>query len=365
VPLGTRPLGIQMQAVLPRHRTRKQGTSMTSSTWTGDTRLLDALADDTPSGGDPRQSASVDLVRLYLNEAGRHRLLDAEAEADLAKRYRAGREAEHLLRTTPNAAVARLARLREVERDGARAQQALVQANLLLVVSISRRYSGRGLEFLELIQEGNLGLLRAVEKFDHTRGYKFSTYATWWIRQALQRGVAAKSRTIRIPTHVDELHHKVRIAELRLHQHLLRQPTEAELATEVELTIERLRQVRQVMQDAVSLDRRIGDDGETELSEVIADDHSPDPSTVATDTDTRERLHRALAGLRERDRTILTLRYGLDGHPPLTLEQIGNRVGLTRERVRQMEHRALATLRHPSQTGGLARLLEALDHRVA
>jgi RNA polymerase sigma factor (sigma-70 family) len=338
---------------------------MASTTWTGDAGLLDAPKDDSPPGGHGRHDTTPDLLRLYLNDAGRHRLLDAESEADLAKRYRAGRHATHLLRVTRNGTASRRARLRQVEHDGACAQQALVQANLLLVVSIARRFSGRGLDFLELIQEGNLGLLRAVEKFDHTRGYKFSTYATWWIRQALQRGLAAKSRTIRVPTHVDELRLKVRTVELRLYQQLSRQPTEAELATEAELSVERLRQLRQTMRDSVSLDRRVGDDGETELSDVIADHNSPDPGSLATDSDTRERLRLALAGLEERDRTILTLRYGLDGHPPHTLEQIGTRIGITRERVRQMEHRALARLRHPSQAGGLSQLLADLDPRSA
>ena len=338
---------------------------MTSTTWPRDFGLLDALVEDAPPGGHGNQGATPDLVRLYLNDAGRHRLLDAEAEADLAKRYRAGRQAEHLLQAEPNGDTGQRARLQQVQREGARAHQALVQANLLLVVSIARRFSGRGLDFLELIQEGNLGLLRAVDKFDHTRGYKFSTYATWWIRQALQRGLASKSRTIRIPTHVDELHHKVRTAELHLYQRLSRPPTETELATETELPLDRLRDIRQAAHGTVSLDRTVGDDGDTELGDVLADDHSPDPAALATHSDTRQRLHRALASLAERDRTILTLHYGLDGHPPHTLEQIGTRIGVTRERVRQMEHRALANLRHPTQPSGLSRLLADLDHQTA
>ena len=338
---------------------------MTSTSGTGDLGLLDALEDETPHGGHDRQGATTDLVRLYLNDAGRHRLLDAEAEADLAKRYRAGRQAEHLLQAEPNGDTGQRARLGQVQREGARAQQALVQANLLLVVSIARRLSGRGLDFLELIQEGNLGLLRAVDKFDHTRGYKFSTYATWWIRQALQRGLASTSRTIRVPVHVAELHREVRTAELRLCQYLSRQPTEAELASEVDLSVERLREIRQAMHGTVSLDRRIGDDGEAALGDVLADDGSPDPAVLATHSDTRERLHQALASLEERHRTILTLRYGLDGQPPHTLEQIGTRIGVTRERVRQMEHRALADLRHPCQPSGLSRLFADLDHHDA
>ena len=335
---------------------------MTSTTWTGDIGLLDALETDAPPGGNGRYEATPDLVRLYLNDAGRHRLLDAEAEADLAKRYRAGRQATRLLQATPNGDAGQRARLRRLQRDGERAHQVLVQTNLLLVVSIARRFSGRGLDFLELIQEGNLGLLRAVEKFDHTKGYKFSTYATWWIRQALQRGLASKSRTIRIPGHVNELYHTVRTAELHLFQRLSRQPTEAELATEADLPAERLREIRQAMHSQVSLDRAVGDDGETALGDVIADRHSPDPASLAAQSDTHERLERALASLEDRARTILILRYGLDGHPPHTLGQIGARIGVTRDRVRQMEHRALASLRHPSDPSGLSKmLLEASD----
>ena len=337
---------------------------MTSTTWTSDTPLLDALDDGPPRRHD-RHDTTPDLVRLYLNDAGRHRLLDAEAEADLAKRYRAGREATRLLQATPSGDVGQRARMRQIQRDGARAHQALVQANLLLVVSIARRFNGRGLDFLELIQEGNLGLLRAVDKFDHTRGYKFSTYATWWIRQALQRGLAFKSRTIRVPAHVDDLHHQVRTAELRLFQRLSRQPTDGELATEAELSLERLHQIRLARHDADSLDRPIGDDGDIALRDIIADHHSPDPATLAARSDAHQRLERALASLDERERTILILRYGLDGHTPHTLNQIGAKIGVTRERVRQMELRALTGLRHIAQPTGLTQLLTELDGQVA
>ena len=338
---------------------------MIGTNWAGGGGLLDAIDDDARSIEDRRSGATPDLVRLYLNDAGRYRLLDAEREADLAKRYQAGLLATSLLAVTPRTSRRRVALLRRLVQDGDRAHNALVQANLLLVVSIARRFTGRGLDFLELIQEGNIGLLRAVEKFDHTKGYKFSTYATWWIRQALQRGLASKARTIRVPGHVGELYHKVRTAELQLVQEMSREPTEAELAAETGLTIQRLRDVRGSMHDPVSLDRRVGDDGETTMGDVVADTSCPDPAASAAEVDAKARLDQALAALDERERLILELRFGLDGTSPLTLEQIGLQIGVTRERVRQMQQRALANLRHPSQGCDLSELLVGLDDQVA
>ncbi len=339
---------------------------MSTTSWAGGTGLLDALDDETPR---PKRSehtgTAPDLVRLYLNDAGRHRLLDAEREADLAKRYRAGSTASEALAATPQPSRAAAARLRRIRDDGQRAHDTLIESNLLLVVSIARRYTGRGLDFLELIQEGNIGLLRAVEKFDHAKGFKFSTYATWWIRQGLQRGLAAKSRTIRVPGHVGDLYHKVRLAELVLTQELSREPTEQELAADVDLTIQRLRDVRGSMHEPVSLDRRVGDEGDTTIGDVVADASSVDPAAAATTDDLRAHLDRALAMLDERERQILVLRFGLDGQVPQTLEQIGAHIGVTRERVRQMQQRALAAMRHPSQPVDLAELLLGIDEQVA
>ena len=303
----------------------------------------------------------MDLVRLYRNDAGRHRLLDAEGEADLAKRYRAGREATRLLQATPKRDSRQRARLRRISENGARAKAALVQANLLLVVSIARRFSGRGLDFLELIQEGNLGLLRAVEKFDHTKGYKFSTYAVWWIRQALQRGVASKGRTIRVPAHVWELYGKLRAAELRLRQQKGGDPSEAEIAEEVGLTEQRVREVRDAMQELVSLDRPIGEDGDATMGDLIADADGIDPADTALEGDAFSQIDAALRELDERERLILVLRFGLQGEEPRTLEEIGDHFGLTRERIRQMQNRALAKLRHPSRAHNLSGLLDVLD----
>ncbi len=236
-------------------------------------QVIDDVADDAPEAlADHTAALTTDLVRQYLNDAGRHALLTKEDEADLAKRYQAGLAADELMASKEDPLTrARKARMRNISRDGARAKERMVQANLRLVVPQARKFSGRDLDFIELIQEGNLGLLRAVEKFDHTKGYKFSTYAVWWIRQALQRGVASKGRTIRVPAHVWELYGKLRSAELRLRQQKGGDPTEEEIAEEVGLTAVRVREVREAMQELVSLDRPIGEDGDATMGDLIAD----------------------------------------------------------------------------------------------
>jgi len=326
--------------------------------------IIDDVADDTPPHvvADASAALTTDLVRQYLNDAGRHALLTKEDEADLAKRYQAGLAAEELMKLNGDTLTrATKVRLRSVSRDGARAKERMVQANLRLVVPQARKFSGRDLDFIELIQEGNLGLLRAVEKFDHTKGYKFSTYAVWWIRQALQRGVASKGRTIRVPAHVWEMYGKLRAAELRLRQQKGGDPSEAELAEEVGLTVARVREVREAMQELVSLDRPIGEDGDASMGDLIADKSQVDPAHTALETDVYEQIERALGALDERERIILSLRFGLGGQEPETLEEIGAHFGLTRERIRQMQNRALAKLRHPSRPHSLSGLLDVLD----
>jgi RNA polymerase sigma factor (sigma-70 family) len=331
---------------------------------TQELQVIDDVADDAPEDVvDHSAAVTTDLVRQYLNDAGRHELLDKESEADLAKRYQAGMAADHLMDTLELTRT-RKARLRMVSRDGARAKETMVQANLRLVVPQARKFSGRDLDFIELIQEGNLGLLRAVEKFDHTKGYKFSTYAVWWIRQALQRGVASKGRTIRVPAHVWELYGKLRSAELRLRQQKGGDPTEEEVAEEVGLTAQRVREVRDAMQELVSLDRPIGEDGDATMGDLIPDLGVVDPADTALEGDALSQIDAALSELEDRERLILVLRFGLHGQEPQTLEQIGEHFGLTRERIRQMQNRALAKLRHPSRAHNLSGLLDVLD-RVA
>jgi RNA polymerase sigma factor (sigma-70 family) len=325
-------------------------------------QIIDDIADDAPEDViDHSAAVTTDLVRQYLNDAGRHALLTKEDEADLAKRYQAGLAADDFLATRKDLTRATKARYKLISRDGARAKERMVQANLRLVVPQARKFSGRDLDFIELIQEGNLGLLRAVEKFDHTKGYKFSTYAVWWIRQALQRGVASKGRTIRVPAHVWELYGKLRSAELRLRQQKGADPTEEEIADEVGLTTVRVREVREAMQELVSLDRPIGEDGDATMGDLIADAGQVDPADTALEGDALSQIEAALGALDERERIILVLRFGLHGEEPQTLEEIGAHFGLTRERIRQMQNRALAKLRHPSRAHNLTGLLDVLD----
>ena len=296
----------------------------------------------------------------YLARVGEVDLLTPEEEVDLAKRYWAGRAARDLLEDEERSfSPKKRAMLRSVQRDGERAHEHMVRANLRLVVSVARRYRGRGLGLLGLIQEGNLGLIRAVEKFDYKKGYKFSTYATWWIRQALTRGTANKARTVRLPVHVHELVGKIRRVELDLLQMHGREPTEDEVANELDLEIERLREIRLASSAIASLDKPVGEDGDTTMGELVPDEEAESPESVATYKLAQNDITNALSSLSERERGVLMMRFGLLDGETRTLEEIGDHYGVTRERIRQIEKKTLTKLRHPAQAQKLRGLAQA------
>ena len=299
------------------------------------------MRDDVPA-------PSADLVRVYLNRIGKIPLLDAAQEVELAKRIEAGLFATHLLDTGTSADTVPTdtdpAELRAVARDGERARRHLLEANLRLVVSLAKRYTGRGMPMLDLIQEGNLGLIRAVQKFDCTKGFKFSTYATWWIRQAIGRGMADQSRTIRLPVHVAEQVNKLARAKRELQQRLGREPTDDEVAEQSGLPVEKVADLHEHVHDAISLDMRIGNDGDSTLGELVADDEAPDAeSTVLSGLRHRE-VRRVLATLDEREQQVIRMRFGLDDDRPRSHDHIGRSLGLSRERVRQIEREVITRL---------------------
>ncbi len=295
------------------------------------------------------QSPAADLVRVYLNGIGKTALLTAAQEVDLARRIEAGVFAQHVLDTA--AEEGRVlerqyaADLRTVVRDGHSARNHLLEANLRLVVSLAKRYTGRGMPLLDLIQEGNLGLIRAVEKFDYTKGFKFSTYATWWIRQAITRGMADQARTIRLPVHLVEQVNKLARIRRDLHQKLGRDATHEELAAESGIPEDRIADLLDHARDPVSLDMPVGSDEEAPLGDFIEDGESADAETTVISHLLHEDLRRVLATLEDREQQVIRMRYGLDDGQPRTLDQIGRRFGLSRERVRQIEREVMAKLR--------------------
>ncbi len=322
--------------------------------------VIDDLADETDRPAPDLITSSADPIRHYLNGIGRTSLLSAEEEVDLAKRDHAGHAARTILGNGVDALTPRQrAMLRQIDREGRRSHDHMVRANLRLVVSVARRYRGRGLDLLDLIQEGNLGLIRAVEKFDHTKGYKFSTYATWWIRQALTRGLADKSRVLRLPVHVHETLGKIRWAELDLVQQLGREPTEAEVAEMMDMTVERLRELRSASRDLLSLDTPIGEDGDTTRGHLVRDEGAVDPEHAAAFVHTRDLLRDVLSTLTDRERGVVMMRFGLVDGECHTLEEVGTAYGVTRERIRQIEAKTLTKLRHPSRADRLRGLTGA------
>jgi RNA polymerase primary sigma factor len=305
---------------------------------------------------------SADPVRQYLQEIGRVPLLNAKQEIELAKKVEAGVEAAATLDRARTDGVALDAtetrRLRRIEGAGAAAKKHMVSANLRLVVSIARRYNNPGMTLLDLIQEGSLGLIRAVEKFDYTRGFKFSTYATWWIRQAITRAIADQARTIRIPVHMVETINKLTRVQRGLVQELGREPTEEEVAEKAEMSPERVREILTMAQAPTSLDTPIGEEGDGRLGDFIEDGDALAPPDAAEVSAMREQLHGVLGSLPERERKVIELRFGLiDGHPR-TLEEVGREFGVTRERIRQIESKTLSKLRHPSRSGKLKDYIE-------
>jgi RNA polymerase primary sigma factor len=298
---------------------------------------------------DDQTSAMGDSVHTYLKSIGRTSLLTAEQEVNLAKRIEAGLFAEHKLATEADLGEALRRDLEEVAEDGRRAKAHMLEANLRLVVSVAKKYSDRGLSLLDVVQEGNLGLIRAVEKFDYTKGYKFSTYAMWWIRQAIQRGFADSARTIRLPVHVLEMLSKLSRVERDMHQRLGREPTPEELAVELDRTPDQIEELLRTSRQPISLDSTIGEDGETSIGDLIEDTDAPEASELVDRQLMADQLRHALDGLTQREATIMAMRFGLYDGNPHTLDEIGRALGLTRERIRQLEKQSLSKLRHPSR----------------
>jgi RNA polymerase primary sigma factor len=300
-----------------------------------------------------------DPVRMYLKEIGRVSLLTAQEEVSLAQRIEKGVFAEEKMSKEPGKSTDEQVReLRWEIIDGHRAKRHLVEANLRLVVSIAKRYVGRGMAFLDLIQEGNLGLIRAVEKFDYAKGFKFSTYATWWIRQAITRAIADQARTIRIPVHMVETINKLARIQRQLLQDLGREPTSDEIAQQMEISTEKVREIQKISQEPVSLETPIGEEEDSHLGDFIEDSEAVVPLEKASFRLLQEQLESVLHTLDARSREVIRLRFGLDDGQPRTLEEVGKRFGVTRERIRQIESKTLSKLRHPSRSQKLRDYLE-------
>ncbi|MDT0302069.1 RNA polymerase sigma factor RpoD [Streptomonospora wellingtoniae] len=323
--------------------------------------VVDPAAEDDPAPASDlgRRAPAGDLVRIYLREIGRVPLLTAEEEVDLAKSIEAGLfAAEKLRRPGPRTGPDDALDLEIVAGEGERAKARLIEANLRLVVSIAKRYLGRGLLLLDLVQEGNLGLIRAVEKFDYTKGFKFSTYATWWIRQAITRAIADQARTIRIPVHMVETINRLLRVQRQLHQELGREPTPVEISGELGFGDDRVQEIQRIAQEPVSLQAPIGEE-DSDFGDFIEDTDAVVPADAAAFTMLQDRLVALLGGLSDREQRIIQLRFGLrDGHQH-TLEEVGREFGVTRERIRQIEAKTLAKLRHPSLAQTLRDFLES------
>ncbi|WP_370739511.1 RNA polymerase sigma factor [Arthrobacter glacialis] len=311
----------------------------------------DSDDDDAPVQQVMSAGATADPVKDYLKQIGKVALLNAEQEVDLALRIEAGLFATEKLAADPEAMDDQLRRdLVRIVHDGKRAKNHLLEANLRLVVSLAKRYTGRGMLFLDLIQEGNLGLIRAVEKFDYTKGFKFSTYATWWIRQAITRAMADQARTIRIPVHMVEVINKLARVQRQMLQDLGREPTPEELAKELDMTPEKVVEVQKYGREPISLHTPLGEDGDSEFGDLIEDSEAVVPADAVSFTLLQEQLHSVLDTLSEREAGVVAMRFGLTDGQPKTLDEIGKVYGVTRERIRQIESKTMSKLRHPSRS---------------
>jgi RNA polymerase primary sigma factor len=306
--------------------------------------------DDAPAQQVATAGATADPVKDYLKQIGKVALLNAEQEVELAKRIEAGLFAEEQLNSGAKLDPKHRRELQWIAEDGRRAKNHLLEANLRLVVSLAKRYTGRGMLFLDLIQEGNLGLIRAVEKFDYTKGYKFSTYATWWIRQAITRAMADQARTIRIPVHMVEVINKLARVQRQMLQDLGREPTPEELAKELDMTPEKVIEVQKYGREPISLHTPLGEDGDSEFGDLIEDSEAVVPADAVSFTLLQEQLHSVLDTLSEREAGVVSMRFGLTDGQPKTLDEIGKVYGVTRERIRQIESKTMSKLRHPSRS---------------
>jgi RNA polymerase primary sigma factor len=306
--------------------------------------------DDLPAAQVAVAGATADPVKDYLKQIGKVPLLNAEQEVELAKRIEAGLFAEEKLAEIAGMTPDQRIDLEWIAEDGRRAKNHLLEANLRLVVSLAKRYTGRGMLFLDLIQEGNLGLIRAVEKFDYTKGYKFSTYATWWIRQAITRAMADQARTIRIPVHMVEVINKLARVQRQMLQDLGREPTPEELAIELDMTPEKVVEVQKYGREPISLHTPLGEDGDSEFGDLIEDSEAIQPGEAVSFTLLQEQLHSVLDTLSEREAGVVSMRFGLTDGQPKTLDEIGKVYGVTRERIRQIESKTMSKLRHPSRS---------------
>ena len=303
--------------------------------------------EDLPAAQVQVAGATVDPVKDYLEQIGKVPLLNAEQEVELAKRIKAGLSAEEKLADGNRLTDDQRLDLEWIAEDGTRAKNHLLEANLRLVVSLAKRYTGRGMLFLDLIQEGNLGLIRAVEKFDYTKGYKFSTYATWWIRQAITRAMADQARTIRIPVHMVEVINKLARVQRQMLQDLGREPTPEELAAELDMTPEKVVEVQKYGREPISLHTPLGEDGDSEFGDLIEDSEAIQPGEAVSFTLLQEQLHSVLGTLSEQEAGVISMRFGLTDGQPKTLDEIGKAYGVTRERIRQIESKTMSKLRRP------------------